>query len=436
VVSGGSAGSGVFIIASANNLIGGTTAEAGNVISNSASGVTITGGAAGNIIRGNFIGTNAAGSGAIGNTTRGISIVTPQGSALTRDNIIGGAVTGASNVISGNSGPGIYVVGANANTIQGNFIGLAADGTSPLPNSSDGIQFGSGDSNMIGGLQPDAGNRIAFNGIGFPDPRANGIKMFDGASNAILGNSIHSNVRLGIDLVGGTENVGITANDSCDADIGANDLQNYPVLTSASPGSSQITIQGILNSTPNNTFMIQFFSSPTPDTLGYGGATAFLGSTYVITDSSCHVSFSITLPDSVPLGHYICATATDMANNTSEFSRSLPVGTTSVHYPGVELPARYALEQNYPNPFNPTTQISFALPVESHVRVTIYSVLGQEVRTLVNEQSPAGIFTVEWNGQDSFGNKVCSGVYFYRMDATPQNSEAKYVSLKKMLLLK
>jgi flagellar hook assembly protein FlgD len=68
--------------------------------------------------------------------------------------------------------------------------------------------------------------------------------------------------------------------------------------------------------------------------------------------------------------------------------------------------------------------------------VTIYSVLGQEVRTLVNEQSPAGIFTVEWNGQDSFGNKVCSGVYFYRMDATPQNSEAKYVSLKKMLLLK
>jgi hypothetical protein len=424
VVPGGSAGSGVFI-ASANNLIGGIALGERNVIANNVIGVTITGGATGNAVQGNFIGTNAAGAGTIGNITRGVSIVTPQGSTVTRDNLIGGEVPGSGNVISGNSGPGIYVSGANANTIQGNFIGIAANGISPLPNASDGIQFGGGDSNLIGGLKPDVGNRIAFNGYGFLDSRANGIKMFAGTGNAVLGNSIHSNVRLGIDLVGGTENVGITANDSCDADIGANDLQNYPVLTSAVPGSSQITIQGSLNSTSNNTFMIQFFSSPTPDTLGYGGATTFLGSTYIITDSSCRVSFNVTLPDSEALGHYVCATATDMANNTSEFSRSLPVGTTSVQHPGIELPTRYVLEQNYPNPFNPSTTIEYQLPTKGYVTLKIYSVLGQEIATLAEDLADAGYKSVEWNASN-----VASGVYFYRLEA------GSFTSVKKLLLLR
>jgi parallel beta-helix repeat protein len=437
VVSGGSAGSGVFIIASANNLIGGTTAEAGNVISNSATGVVVTGGATGNIIQGNLIGTNATGTGAIGNITRGIAIATPQGSTLTRDNIIGGTVAGAGNLISGNSGPGVYVVGANANTIQGNLIGLSANGTSPLPNASDGIQFGSGDSNLIGGFLPDAANRIAFNGVGFPNSRANGIKMFDGIGNQILGNSIFANERLGIDLVGGTENaLGVTANDSCDTDAGPNNLQNYPVLTSAIPGTGQVTIQGTLNGNSYNTYLIQFFSSSTRDTSGYGGGRDLLGSTYVTTGSNCIAAFDVTLPVTVPLGQYITSTATNAASSTSEFSLSIASGTTSVSHLGSDLPKTFALMQNYPNPFNPTTQIRFALPVDSRVRVAVYSILGQEVRTLANEQSSAGYFTVEWNGESSEGNRVSSGVYFYRMEATPQNGEPVFVSLKKMLFLK
>ena len=108
--------------------------------------------------------------------------------------------------------------------------------------------------------------------------------------------------------------------------------------------------------------------------------------------------------------------------------------TTAAEEP--QLPTVFSLAQNYPNPFNPTTQIRFALPVESHVRVAIYNMLGQEVRALADEQSPAGTFTVEWNGENSVGNKVSSGVYFYRMEATPQNGEARFVSLKKMILLK
>jgi parallel beta-helix repeat protein len=425
IVSGGSAGSGVFV-ASTNNLIGGTVGGEGNVIANNASGITITGGAVGNSIQGNFIGTNAAGLAPIGNITRGISIVTPQGSTLTRDNTIGGEVNGSGNVISGNAGPGIYVVGANANTIRGNVIGLASDGTSPLPNAGDGIQFGSGDSNMIGGLPPTAGNRIAFNGRGFPDSRANGIKMFGGTKNAILGNFIYSNVRLGIDLAGGTEIVGITANDSCDEDSGPNNLQNYPVLTSALPGSGVITIQGTLNSTGSNTtFMLQFFASLTPDTLGYGGAMSLLGNAYVLVDSSCQTAFNVTLPDSEQPAQYVCATATDMTNNTSEFSRSLLVGTTSVRHHDTVLPARFALEQNYPNPFNPTTTITYQLPVDVRVTLRVYDILGREVLTLADGQENAGYHSITLNASG-----FTSGIYFYRIQAGVFSQTRKLVVLK------
>jgi flagellar hook assembly protein FlgD len=62
--------------------------------------------------------------------------------------------------------------------------------------------------------------------------------------------------------------------------------------------------------------------------------------------------------------------------------------------------------------------------------------LGQEVRALTDEQSPAGYFTVEWNGENSVGNKVSSGVYFYRVEARQNGGQLQFVSVKKMLLLK
>ena len=81
--------------------------------------------------------------------------------------------------------------------------------------------------------------------------------------NRILSNSIFSNGRLGIDLVGGTENAaGVTANDSGDRDTGPNDLQNKPNITSAKTVRGKTTIQAKLNSTPNDIFFVQFFSNP------------------------------------------------------------------------------------------------------------------------------------------------------------------------------
>ena len=94
------------------------------------------------------------------------------------------------------------------------------------------------------------------------------------------------------------------------------------------------------------------------------------------------------------------------------------------------IPSYFELHQNYPNPFNPVTTIKYQLPVESKVSLKVFDVLGREVKTLINEFQPAGHFKLEWNGTDSFGNKVTSGIYFYRIETD------NYNSVKKMLLLK
>ncbi|MDZ4723693.1 MAG: choice-of-anchor B family protein [candidate division Zixibacteria bacterium] len=94
------------------------------------------------------------------------------------------------------------------------------------------------------------------------------------------------------------------------------------------------------------------------------------------------------------------------------------------------LPRSFSLEQNYPNPFNPTTTIQFSLQNRSHVTLVVYNTLGQEVTTLVNETRSAGMHTVVWNGKNSGGQTVSSGIYFYQL-----RTDAGFES-KKMILLK
>ncbi len=90
---------------------------------------------------------------------------------------------------------------------------------------------------------------------------------------------------------------------------------------------------------------------------------------------------------------------------------------------------RFALLANYPNPFNPTTTITYELPKEGALELSIYSLSGQKVQTLVNGVQTAGIHRVQWNGTDRSGRKVASGVYFYRL-----NSQNK-VLVRKMILM-
>ena len=94
------------------------------------------------------------------------------------------------------------------------------------------------------------------------------------------------------------------------------------------------------------------------------------------------------------------------------------------------VPVAFTLHQNYPNPFNPSTTIEYSLPTSCHVRLDILNLLGQTVRTLLDEVRTAGDHRVVWNGTDASGQRVASGVYLYRI-TTPQGSQSR-----QMLLLK
>ena len=94
------------------------------------------------------------------------------------------------------------------------------------------------------------------------------------------------------------------------------------------------------------------------------------------------------------------------------------------------LPDSYALTQNYPNPFNPETEIRYQLPENCQVSLVIHNLLGQQIRTLVDKQQPAGFHAVRWDGKDDRGMAVASGVYLYLMNAK------QFRQVEKMLLLR
>ncbi len=296
------------------NTIGGTASGAGNVIAGANDGIFFRGSAStsNNVIQGNRIGTNAAGTAALGGTT-GIEI---RNSTVLTNNLIGGSSAGAGNLISGN-GTGILVTdSAQSYTIQGNRIGTDVTGTLPIPNSGDGVALTlpGGGSGLLGGTGAGEGNIIAFNG-------GRGVWVALGTGHKILGNFIFSNGGIGIDL----NNDGVTANDACDADTGANNLQNFPVITSVTSGASSTNIQGTLNSLASSSFRLEFFASSSCDPSGNGEGQTFLGSTTVTTDGSCNATFNVTVPVGTA-GQVITVTATLLSPasglpiETSEFS--------------------------------------------------------------------------------------------------------------------
>jgi len=114
--------------------------------------------------------------------------------------------------------------------------------------------------------------------------------------------------------------------------------------------------------------------------------------------------------------------------------KQLDIDGTFVYSPVLDinniLPAQFELFQNYPNPFNPETHIQYVIPKDEQVRIRIYDMQGQLVRTIVNERKAAGTYSVNWNAHDDNGCKVTSGVYFYRIDA------GEFTMTKKMILMK
>lgn len=433
-VSRGNGEGGIFIgNGASNNIIGGATQFERNVISgNTGRGVMIASPAplvsAGNRIMGNYIGTSAGGDGAVGNSAEGVfvgsgttlttlgignvisgnsslgiriqqsngnlvkgNLVGTDASGMNRlangesgiwvqdsdDNIVGGSESGARNIFSGNAWSGVVLIGdSKRNKVRGNYIGVGADGATPLGGLAGVYMLQSASDNTVGGtnaaernvisghnngvvLRKGAhANRVLGNFIGTDVkgtnsvPNGNGVLIERGAStdpcpfdniigpnntisgntdcgvlvrdplsanNSILSNSIYSNGGLGIDLGGD----GVTANDVNDTDTGPNSLQNHPSLSSVQFASGSVSISGALNSIANTEFTLQFFSNQLADPTGYGEGQKLLGTETVVTNGSGDASFDVTYSIGTYAGQVITATATDPDGNTSEFSKAI-----------------------------------------------------------------------------------------------------------------
>ena len=275
-----------------------------------ANGISIESGT-GSRIEGNFIGADPSGTLDRGNSSFGAQI---DGGG---NHVIGGTSPAARNLISGNNGFAVEISdnSTGGNKVQGNLIGVRRDGTSFLGGTSAGMYIDA-PNNTIGGAKPGMENTIANNfGVGIIVDLA-GIRPDTG--NRISGNSIFGNGGLGIDL----DEDGRTENDPRDRDSGANEQQNFPVLTSAQVASGTTTIEGTLDSIPSTrnkkqTFTVQFFSNPSLEDEG----KTFLGQKRVTTNRQGKASFAFKL-DRAPgaADNNVTATATDARGNTSEFS--------------------------------------------------------------------------------------------------------------------
>ena len=96
----------------------------------------------------------------------------------------------------------------------------------------------------------------------------------------------------------------------------------------------------------------------------------------------------------------------------------------------IGVPSNFSLKQNYPNPFNPNTSLSFNLPHNTQVIISIHDLLGKEIARLANESMGPGFYVISWNGKNDFGESLPSGIYIVRL-VTPEYSRSI-----KMLLLK
>jgi ligand-binding sensor domain-containing protein len=147
----------------------------------------------------------------------------------------------------------------------------------------------------------------------------------------------------------------------------------------------------------------------------YYGLTKFDGTkwiTYNISNSGlpCNIVVSIAIDDND--NKWI-----GTANGMAVFKEGGFVSVEEEQSSKSKVPNQFLLNQNYPNPFNPSTTISYQIPEKTRVTLTVFNISGQEVNTLVNNIDEKGYHSVVWDGTDSSGKKVASGIYFYKLNA-------------------
>jgi len=311
-----SQGTGIWNESGSSVLIGGPNPADRNLISgnrgNGSGGIYAQSGVT--TIQGNYIGTDASGSLALPN---GYGV-----NCIVASVVVGGSGAGEGNLISGNSAA-IGLQACTSSTIQGNLIGTDATGTASLGNSGGGIGASGFSVVTVGGLGPGEGNTIAFNGIN--GAGSAGLVIETGSKVSIRGNTIYANVPLGIDVGAFDDNtVGPTPNDGTEAD----DIQNYPILSSVDYGTST-TVHAAFHSKPSATFDVDFYSNPAclshPPALNQG--QNFAGTTQLTTDASGNATIDFVLPVVLAAGQPVTAIATDGNGRSSEFSESILLKT-------------------------------------------------------------------------------------------------------------
>lgn len=254
-----------------------------------------------NAILGNYFGSNATKTAGLGAHSVSIDIAN-----ATNTTVIG-------NVLFLSALAGISIADASGTIVQSNEIGVLGIGSNRI-----GIVVQSGQNTLIGAATSGGpgGNTITGNGMLQPDTA--GVRVVSATGTRISGNSMSFNGSaaspMGIDL----DPVGPTPNDPCDPDVGANLLQNKPVLTSAVATNGTVLVEGTLNSTASAAYTIEIYANPP----GFGDqGYLYLGAVSVTTDAGCHAQFTSTLTFVPPDADWtITATAIDAANNTSEMS--------------------------------------------------------------------------------------------------------------------
>jgi hypothetical protein len=326
-------------VGSANGLVlrGPGSLVRGLVLDNFANNqITIPGGAGAqgnaNVIQCNVIGMDPTGTSAgqeFPEITYGLDL------SGGNDNIIGTDGDGVNDANEGNYVAGnevnVSLMGGLRNRISGNHIGIGASGTAPPTSATTryGVLIAGGVLATVVGSDADGvsdaleGNVVAFNG------QASGgggvVVWSDSRENAVRGNAIFGNRPLGIDLsFAGSEGTS-EPNDPLDADTGANEWQNRPVLSTADRVGAELRVIGTLPSAASQDFEVELFGSASCSPTGFGQGEVPLGTTVVTTNAVGDASFDVLVVPT-PSTRFITALATDVMGNTSEFSACIRAG--------------------------------------------------------------------------------------------------------------
>ncbi len=219
----------------------------------------------------------------------------------------------APNLISGNAQNGVELIDKDSagNVVQSNRIGLSANNVPALGNGQNGVFATVGAAGTtVGGTAAGTGNTIANNAL-------SGVRVNGGGppfpSIPVIGNSIRDNGDLGIDLMPNGLITGVTANDGLgDPDTGGNGLQNFPVLTAVAALGGSTFVVGSLDSTASTTYRIEVYSNGAADPSGNGEGAQLDGSFQVTTDATGHAAFVNETPGTTAFTRLATATATEI----------------------------------------------------------------------------------------------------------------------------